>query len=242
LDLVAREPGGQALEVQALRSGYGQSEVLHGVDLRIHPGETYAVLGKNGMGKTTLLRAIMGLLPAWAGSVRLFGRDLAGDSTHKRARHSLSYVPQERALFPDLSVEENLRLGLNRPAEFHDQLDRIASLFPILPARLKQRAGTLSGGEQKMLLVGRSMMSQPRVMLIDEISEGLQPSVREALAGALRAERETRGVTILLVEQNLDFAFAIADTYGLLKRGAIVEEGQTGAPEARTSVARHLAV
>jgi ABC-type branched-subunit amino acid transport system ATPase component len=239
---MATESRLEALRLEGLRSGYGQSEVLHGVDLRICAGQAYAVLGKNGMGKTTLLKTIVGLLPARAGVVQLFGTDLTSEPVYRRARRALSYIPQEKALFPDLSVEENLRLGLARSSNFGERLARIGQLFPVLPGRLKQRAGTLSGGEQKMLLVARAMMSEPSVLLIDEISEGLQPSVRDALVAALRAEQKARGVTILLVEQNLDFAFAVAETYGLLKMGSIVAEGRTDNAHARAVVTGHLAV
>jgi branched-chain amino acid transport system ATP-binding protein len=239
---MAAESPLEALRLKGLRSGYGQSEVLHGVDLRIYAGQAYAVLGKNGMGKTTLLKTIVGLLPARAGVVQLFGTDLTSEPVYRRARRALSYIPQEKALFPDLSVEENLRLGLDRSSNFRERLVRIGRLFPVLPERLRQRAGTLSGGEQKMLLVARAMMSEPSVLLIDEISEGLQPSVRDALVAALGAERKARGVTILLVEQNLDFAFAVAETYGLLKMGSIVAEGRTDSAHARAVVTGHLAV
>jgi branched-chain amino acid transport system ATP-binding protein len=238
----AIENHAEALVLEKVRSGYGESEVLHGVNLRIEPGETYVVLGKNGMGKTTLLKTIVGLLPVRAGNIHFFGADIASEPVYRRARRSLSYIPQDRALFQDLSVDENLRLGLDSPTEYRNRLAQVARLFPFLPKRLKQRAGTLSGGEQKMLLVARAMMAKPRLLLIDEISEGLQPSIRDEVTSALRFERDTQGLTILLVEQNLDFAFALADRYALLKLGTIVAEGRTDENGARSIVVDHLAV
>jgi branched-chain amino acid transport system ATP-binding protein len=231
-----------ALAVSGLRSGYGEALVVHDVSFEVQPGEIFAMLGKNGMGKSTLLKTVMGYLPIQAGSVTLFGRDITGMPVHRVARGSIAYTPQEQALFQDLTVEDNLRLGLRDDALFAPGLERIGRLFPFLPERRQQRAGTLSGGEQKMLLVGRALMSQPRLMLIDEISEGLQPSIVERLAEVLRAERDAAQVSILLIEQNVKFALTVADRYAVLKLGEIVDRGQVGATDTERIIADQLSV
>lgn len=231
-----------ALEVKGLRSGYGEAPVVRDVSFDVRPGEIFALLGKNGMGKSTLLKSVMGFLPLQSGSVGLFGLDITGLAPHRVARRSIAYTPQEQALFQDLSVEENLRLGLREPKTFDSGLKRIGEFFPVLPARLKQRAGTLSGGEQKMLLVARALMSQPRLMLIDEITEGLQPSVIERLAAVLRAERDEDRVAMLIIEQNVKFALSVADRYAVLKLGEIADRGAIGGAEVERRITDQLSV
>lgn len=231
-----------ALDVKGVRSGYGEAPVVRDVSFDVRPGEIFALLGKNGMGKSTLLKSVMGFLPLHAGSVGLFGDDITGLSPHKVARRDIAYTPQEQALFQDLTVEDNLRLGMRDDASFDVGLKRIGQFFPVLPTRLKQRAGTLSGGEQKMLLVARALMSKPKLMLIDEISEGLQPSVVERLAGVLRAERDESKVSILLVEQNVKFALSVADRYAVLKLGEIVDRGDIGGADVERRITDQLSV
>jgi branched-chain amino acid transport system ATP-binding protein len=231
-----------ALGIEGLVSGYGESMVLQGVSLCVAPGEVVAVLGKNGMGKSTLLKTVMGFLPARAGTVRLFADPIAGTPPHQLAALGIAYSPQDQAIFQDLTVEENLRVGLPRGASFAAGLDRIAGFFPFLAKRRRQRAGTLSGGEQKMLIVGRALLARPRLMLIDEITEGLQPSVILRLAEVLRAEKQAGGAAILLVEQNVRFALSLADRYAVLARGEIVDQGAATAPDADERIAGHLSV
>lgn len=231
-----------ALEVSGLQSGYGESMVVRDVSFDIRPGEIFALLGKNGMGKSTLLKTVMGFLPLKAGSVNLFGESIGGLPPHRVARRSIAYTPQEQALFQDLTVEDNLRLGLRDDKTFDAGVKRIGQFFPVLPTRLKQRAGTLSGGEQKMLLVSRALMSRPKLMLIDEISEGLQPSVIERLAGVLRAERDESKTSILLIEQNVKFALSVADRYAVLKMGEIVDHGEAGDVTVAARIASQLSV
>jgi branched-chain amino acid transport system ATP-binding protein len=231
-----------ALEISGVQSGYGEALVVRGVSFDVRPGEVFALLGKNGMGKSTLLRTVMGFLRLQAGSVRLFGESIGGLPPHRVARRSIAYSPQEQALFQDLTVEENLRLGLRDAKTFDEGVRRIGQFFPVLPTRLKQRAGTLSGGEQKMLLVSRALMSKPKLMLIDEISEGLQPSVVERLAGVLRAEREEAKTSILLIEQNVKFALSVADRYAVLKMGEIVDRGETSTPGIESRITGQLGV
>ena len=216
---------GAALDLTGVSSGYGEALVIRDVSLSVAPAEIFAILGKNGMGKSTLLKTIMGYLPLAAGQIRIFGDPTKGVPTYRLADRGIAYSPQEQALFQDLSVGDNLRLGLSHETRFAQELDRVGRFFPFLPERMRQRAGTLSGGEQKMLLVARALMARPRLMLVDEISEGLQPSVVQKLVEVLRAERAATGVTILLVEQNVRFASAVADRYAILKRGEIVDTG-----------------
>jgi len=159
------------LAVGGLEGGYGSSPVLHGVTFHIGPGEIFGVLGKNGMGKTTLLRTIMGLLPVRCGQIEVLGKNVTGWPPYRITRLGVSYVPQEKSIFQDLSVDENLRLALREPSSFEERLAAVAGWFPFLATRRQQRAGTLSGGEQKMLLIARALLTRPHLVLIDEISE-----------------------------------------------------------------------
>ena len=227
-----------ALGVDGLRAGYGEAVVLRDVTFGIEPGEIFTVLGKNGMGKSTLLKTLMGFLPVKAGRVDAFGQDITGLPPHRVARRAIAYTPQEQSLFQDLTVKENLQLGLADQRRFDESLRRVGQFFPFLPQRLGQRAGTLSGGEQKMLLISRALMARPRLMLIDEISEGLQPSVVERLVGVLKSEREASQVSILLIEQNIAFALAVADRYAVLQLGEIVDRGAVDGATADRIAAR----
>ena len=168
---------GTGLDIVDLSSGYGEAVVLRNVSLSIRPGEIFALLGKNGMGKSTLLKTVLGFLRAKTGSVKLFGEDITALPTYLIARKAIAYTPQEQTLFQDLTVEENLRLGLRHDRGFTEAIARVSEYFPIIRQRLAQKAGTLSGGEQKMLIVTRALLASPRLTLIDEISEGLQPSM-----------------------------------------------------------------
>lgn len=231
----------EALSVRDLSSGYAGAAVLRGVSLAIAPGEILAVLGKNGMGKSTLLKAVMGFLPKMTGGVAIGGREATRLSPHRVARLGVGYVAQEKALFQDMTVEENLRLAVRGPA-FEASLAEVEASFPFLLQRLKQRAGTLSGGEQKMLLMARSLATGARLLLLDEITEGLQPSVIDRLAGVVRDARARHGTTILLVEQHLAFALTVADRWAVLDRGEIAEAGASTEPDARARVLKHLSV
>ncbi|MPT24842.1 MAG: ABC transporter ATP-binding protein [Starkeya sp.] len=229
------------LSVDNLSSGYAGAVVLREVSLAIAPGEILAVLGKNGMGKSTLLKAVMGFLPKMTGTVAIAGAEATRLAPHRVARLGVGYVAQEKALFQDMSVEENLRLAVRRP-DFEAALAEVEASFPFLLQRLKQRAGTLSGGEQKMLLMARSLATGAKLLLVDEITEGLQPSVIDRLAGVIRSARERHGTTMLLVEQHLPFALAVADRWAVLDRGAIAETGATSEPDSRARVLKHLSV
>ena len=231
-----------ALELSRVRSGYGEAVVVRDVVLSVQPGEILVLLGKNGMGKSTLLKTVMGFLPILDGRVTLFGEDITAQPPHRIARASIAYTPQEQALFQDLSVEDNLRLALRDDKLFRPGLERVGGYFPFIPQRLKQRAGTLSGGEQKMLLVARALMSRPRLMLVDEITEGLQPSVIEKLATVFKAERSEYNTSILLIEQHVKFALAVADRYAVLKLGEVVDRGAVSDAGAERSITDHLSV
>lgn len=235
-----------ALDVRNVTSGYKASVVLRNLSMTIASGEAVALLGKNGMGKTTLLKTIMGYLPTQSGSIHARGHDITGLAPHRIAQAGVAYAPQEHALFQDLSILDNLRLGLAKVSLFDERFADIEPVFPVFKSRLKQLAGTLSGGKQKMLLVARALMMRPSIILLDEITEGLQPSVIDRLAEALLWERSRHGTTLLLIEQNVSFALKVADRYAVLKQGEIVDQGEakgiTEGATAAASIFDHLRV
>ncbi len=232
----------RALAVRQLEGGYGESPVLHGISLEVRPAEIFAIVGKNGMGKTTLLKTMMGLLPPRHGQVEVLGHDVTGWAPYRITRMGVSYVPQDKSIFQDLSVEENLRLAMRPLSSYGARLEAVARWFPFLRERQGQRAGTLSGGEQKMLLIARALLTRPRVVLVDEITEGLQPAVITRLQGILAEQCRAEGTAIVLVEQNIGFALAIADRYAVLKVGAVVETGRVADEGARECIERHLVI
>ena len=213
------------LDIADVSSGYGTSMVVHDATLTIAPGEIVALVGKNGMGKSSLLKTVLGFLPARSGSIKLMGQDVTALAPHFRRRLALAYAPQEQALFQDLSVRENLRLGLINDAGFEQRLAMVARWFPVLTSRLRQRAGTLSGGEQKMLIVARGLIAEPRLFLLDEVTEGLQPSVVDRVAEVLALTRRELGTAMLVVEQHIPFVLGLADRFAVFKRGEIVDTG-----------------
>jgi branched-chain amino acid transport system ATP-binding protein len=224
-----------SLEVDGLTAGYGSAIVVRDVSFRVGEGEALALMGKNGMGKTTTVRAILGFLPA-TGSVRLLGQEVAGGPTHATVRLGVGYAPQDAAIFGELSVNENLRLGAMRVPRFNEARDRVLEHFPVLSERLGQQAGTLSGGEQKMLLLARALIPEPKVLILDEISEGLQPLVLNVVKKVIQEERRRRPLTLLLVEQNVDFALAVADRVAVLQVGELLFESGTGAGGVREDI------
>ncbi|MBX6342198.1 MAG: ABC transporter ATP-binding protein [Thermomicrobiaceae bacterium] len=221
------------LEVEAIEAGYGHITVLRGVSLALQRGEIVAVIGPNGAGKTTLLRAISGILPLRAGRVRLDGVDVTGRPAEDLVGRGLVHVPERRQLFADMTVEENLLLGAYRRyrrerARVGHDLEGIYALFPVLAERRRQRAGTLSGGEQQMLAIGRGLMSAPRVLLLDEPSLGLAPLVTRQIFDTVRRLRE-QGIAILLVEQNARQALRVVDRGYVLVTGRIALSGDARA-------------
>ncbi len=214
------------LRLAGLVAGYGRSRVLFGVDLAVDDGEMATLMGRNGMGKTTTVRAIMGLIAPEAGSVALDGRDIAGAPPERIARLGLGLVPEGRQVFPTLTVRENLvATAANRRGETRPwTLERALSLFPALAGRLGQRAGTLSGGEQQMLAIGRALMTNPRLLILDEATEGLAPVVRAEIwrcLAALKAE----GHAILVIDKNIRALQALADRHYVLEKGRVVWSG-----------------
>jgi urea transport system ATP-binding protein len=228
------------LSVERLDVAYGGSQVLWSVDLDVPDGQVVCLMGRNGVGKTTVLRAIMGLLPARSGRITLDGQDITRWPSDRRARAGLGYVPQGREVFPHLSVEENLRmalLGCARATSIDDALD----LFPALRRFLGRKGGVLSGGEQQMLAIGRALLTRPKLLILDEPTEGIQPSIILEIEEAIRRIKTERGVTVLLVEQYLDFAERLADTYVIMAKGSVVASGATKDLQVEM-VKHHLAV
>ena len=214
-----------ALEVDAIHTYYGESHVLHGISLRVDPGEVLAILGRNGMGKTTLIRSIVGFTPPREGHVRYKGVDITRRPPFRMVDMGMALVPQGRRVFPSLSVRENLEVA--RHGQGRWSLAQVYALFPRLRERAANRANKLSGGEQQMLAIGRALMSNPELLLLDEPTEGLAPLlVREV--GRVIAELKRGGLSILLVEQNLGLAISVADRVHVLSRGQIVHAGTPG--------------
>jgi len=230
-----------SLQVDRLSSGYGTSEVISDVSFTLSTSEVLAVVGKNGMGKTSLLKAVLGFLPAWHGTVRFAGKDVTRMPPHLKRRLGLVYVPQEHALFQDLTIRDNLRLGLLSDGGFEAALEQVGQWFPVLTERLQQRAGTLSGGEQKMLIVARALMAKPAVLLLDEVTEGLQPSLVDRLSDVLTRFRQQIGTSMIVIEQHLPFALGIADRYLVFKRGEIVDSAPVD-QEAAQRIEAHMRI
>jgi branched-chain amino acid transport system ATP-binding protein len=215
------------LEVKNLNAWYGRSHVLQGVDLAAANGEAVCIIGRNGAGKTTTLRTIMGLVPRRGGEVLFEGENILWQPTHRRFALGLAFVPEERRIVPDLTVQENLRLGLvastNRERET-EMIDHVTETFPRLRERLNQAADTLSGGEQQMLAIARAMVSDPRLIMLDEPSEGIMPILVDEMF-ELFASLKANGVTILIVEQNVERALALADRAYVMDQGLVVHSG-----------------
>jgi urea ABC transporter ATP-binding protein UrtE len=230
------------LETRDVEVARGGTPVIRGVSLDVGDGEAVCLLGRNGMGKTTLLRAIMGLERVGNGRILLEGGDLTGRPPHVIARRGIGYVPQGRGVFPEQSVQENLLIGLRRDGDPGPAQDVVRRLFPVLGDRSSQRAGTLSGGEQQMLAIARCLVLRPRLMLLDEPTEGLQPSIVQHLRRALLTVREELGIALLLVEQNLDFAFEVADRGYVLEKGAIAAAGDTSELRNHSVIKEYLAI
>jgi len=220
------------MEVENLVAGYGRISVLGGVSFQIGAGECVGILGHNGMGKTTLLKTIVGLLPAASGKIRFEGRAIERLPAHARARRGIGYVPQGRYIFPGLTVRENLRFAaVARPGLGDAAVAAVLRDFPELKRLLDRVGGTLSGGEQQLLAIARALCGRPKLLLLDEPTEGIQPSIVEAIAARIGDLRRQRGITVLLVEQNLDFIRGLADRVLLIHRGRITREISPGALE-----------
>ncbi len=226
------------LKLERISTAYGQSQVLWDIDLDVPRGEALALIGRNGVGKTTLLKSIIGVQRLTAGAIRFGGADVTHLRPFERARAGIGYVPQGRHIFPHLTVAENLESGLSAltgrgaGAIRAGVPDHIYELFPKLKQIAGRKGGVLSGGEQQQLAIGRALAGQPKLLLLDEPTEGIQPNVVQQIEAALRRVRRELGVTVMIVEQYLDFAWSFADHYCVLQRGRIVRQGSTGAESA----------
>jgi branched-chain amino acid transport system ATP-binding protein len=223
------------LRVEALEAGYGDSRVLFGVDLAVGAGEVVTLLGRNGMGKTTSIRAIFGLLPAWRGRISIDGADMTGRPPHSIAQYGLGLVPEGRQIFPTLTVEENLVAAARAGGRAKWTLPAIYRLFPALAERRRNRGNQLSGGEQQMLAIGRALMTNPRLMVLDEATEGLAPLIREEIWRCLAAIK-AEGDAILVVDKNVDALARLADRHLVLEKGRIAWTGTSAELAADPSI------
>lgn len=212
------------LSARDLSSGYGRIVVLRGISLTVERPEIVAVLGRNGAGKTTLMKTLAGIVPAQTGSIDFFGTDIAKLSSDKRARLGIGYVPQGRGIFPKLSVHENLLVGLYASSGAPKVIDELLEEFPALKPKLNDRGSQLSGGQQQILALARALATNPKLLLLDEPSEGIQPSILEEIADILNRLKVTRGLSTLIVEQNIDFVRSMADRAYLMDIGDITRQ------------------
>lgn len=216
------------LHIGHINGYYGQTQILRDVKLQIPRGKVVALMGRNGVGKTTLLKSIMGLIPARTGKIFLDNKDITFEPTDKRAKSGIGYVPQGREIFPYLTVEENLLLGLEaKHANIFKIPEDIFELFPALKNMLSRKGGNLSGGQQQQLAIARALISEPKLLLLDEPTEGIQPSIVFEIENTIRLLKEQKTISILLVEQYLDFALRLADYYYVMEKGTIVSSGAT---------------
>lgn len=229
------------LVLERFCAGYGAVTIVDGLSLRVAEGEAVVILGRNGMGKSTLLKGILGFLPGARGSVRLGGKEIIGRPTNAIVRCGVAYAGQEGAIFGELTVEENIDAGtlISHPGKLREK--QIFDFFPVLKERRQQRAGTLSGGEQRMLALARVLLASPKLIVLDEISAGLQPAKVAEVESALQWERRNRGTTILMVEQNLSLAMSLASRIAVMKVGQIALEARSDAVGIKSELMRQLA-
>ena len=218
------------LELVSVEADIGGSRILRGVNLEVRAGELVALMGRNGVGKTTTLRSITGLRSIRAGSITLAGRRIDRMNPDARARAGIGYVPQGRDIFPHLTIEENLHVGLvvhrRKGAEARDALDQVYALFPVLKDMLSRKGGVLSGGQQQQLAIGRALLTKPKLLILDEPTEGIQPSIIDQIGDALKSLKSDGSLAILLVEQYVDFCREISDRFYAMDRGAVTISGK----------------
>ncbi|WP_251865615.1 urea ABC transporter ATP-binding subunit UrtE [Achromobacter sp. Marseille-Q4962] len=231
------------LDVSTIDQFYGGSHTLRGVSLSVRQGECLALLGRNGVGKTTLLKCVMGVLPVARGEVRFGGADVTRLPPHQRAARGMAYVPQGRDIFARLTVEENLLMGMSaRPASQARRIkEEVFELFPVLKSMLGRRGGDLSGGQQQQLAIARALVAEPRLIILDEPTEGIQPSIIKDIARVIHMLRQRGDMAILLCEQYFEFARELADRFVVLSRGEVVARGDRAAIDGE-DVRRHLSV
>ena len=218
------------LTVTNLHTAYGQSEALHGIDFSAKKNETIAIMGRNGMGKTTLFKSLMGVLPIKSGSITIDGADVSKEESYKRVQKGLAYVPQGRMIFPTLTVLENIETGMEN-TQSKRVPDEIYALFPVLFDMRGRKGGNLSGGQQQQLAIARALVTNPKVLLLDEPTEGIQPSIIKDIARALNEIRKMREITIIVSEQVLSFAMDVADRLFVIEGGRLVHESSRAATE-----------
>ncbi|MCE2484003.1 MAG: urea ABC transporter ATP-binding subunit UrtE [Desulfurellaceae bacterium] len=230
------------IQIEQLNQYYGESHILWDVSLAIPAGSCTCLMGRNGVGKTTLLKTIMGILPAASGSLRFEDLELTSRPAELRARLGIGYVPQGREVFPQLSVEENLRIGLPARRDGRRAIpDAVFDFFPVLKQMLGRRGGDLSGGQQQQLAIGRALVLDPKLLILDEPTEGIQPNIVQEIGDILLRLNHEQGLTILLVEQKLPFARRVADAFAVMEKGSVVAEGPI-AGLTDEIVRRHLSV
>lgn len=212
------------LEIKSLQAAYGPVPILHGIDMSVEEGEFVGILGHNGMGKTTLMRAIMGFVNVTGGTISFAGQEIQRMATHKRSHLGMSLVPQGREIFPNLTVLENLSVGAIGKGGNTDRIDEVLDLFPRLHDLLDRRGGALSGGEQQLLALARCLCNRPSLILLDEPTEGIQPSIIQEIGAVLNRLRTEHKLTIVLVEQNLDFIASLAERVLIIQKGQITRE------------------
>ncbi|MBV5285661.1 MAG: urea ABC transporter ATP-binding subunit UrtE [Methyloversatilis discipulorum] len=211
------------LNVKDVHVAYGQSEALHGISFEANANETVAIMGRNGMGKTTLFKSLIGILPLKSGHIEVAGNEVSKDESYKRVAKGIAYVPQGRMIFPTLTVEENIHTGLEN-ARVKKVPDEIYALFPVLWEMRRRKGGNLSGGQQQQLAIARALVTDPKVLLLDEPTEGIQPSIIKDIARALNEIRKLRQITIVVSEQVLSFAMDVADRLFVIEGGHLVHE------------------
>ncbi|AGB37299.1 ABC transporter ATP-binding protein [Natronococcus occultus] len=231
------------LELTNLHASYGKTPILRGVDVDVDEGEIVGIMGKNGVGKTTLVKAVMGLLEVDEGRIRFAGSDVTDESADVRARRGIGYIPQGRDVFPELTVAENLRIGETiNESDDRLQYEAVYDYFPILEERRDQEAGTMSGGQRQLLAIGRALVGNPDLLLLDEPSEGVQPSIVQDITRDLQRVNEELGTTILFVEQNLHVVQNLAERCYAIDKGTIVDELEDDRLQSREAVTEYLAV
>ncbi len=226
--MIASPPGTDCLTISNLRVSIGGSAILRGVTLDVRPKTVFCLMGRNGVGKSTTLKALMGLLPVDSGKITLGGKSIDRAASADRARLGLGYVPQGRDIFPHLTVEENLFIGLNARGLKRNsaEAERIFTLFPIIREFLHRKGGMLSGGQQQQLAIGRALLTNPKLLILDEPTEGIQPNIIDQIGDAIKMLREEGQMSILLVEQYLDFCKELGDDFAILERGSVAASGE----------------
>lgn len=218
-------------EIENLQVSYGQSQVIHGLNFTAHKNETLAIMGRNGMGKTTLFKSLMGILPSKAGKLMVDGQTIVGDDSYQRVAKGLAYVPQGRMIFPGMTVQENIETGLEKSKTREIPAD-IYALFPVLYDMRKRKGGNLSGGQQQQLAIARALVTNPKVLLLDEPTEGIQPSIIKDIAKVLNEIRKMREITIIVSEQVLSFTMEVADRIIVIDKGKFIHEDKRGEVDA----------